>query len=83
MAEAPSKPEEVAFEAALARLEVIVRDMESGRLSLDQMLAHFEEGMTLVKTCGDKLNEVEKKIERLIRKEDSVGTEPFELETKQ
>ncbi len=82
MTEAKAKPEAAAFEDSLARLEVIVRDMESGRLSLDQMLAHFEEGMTLVKTCGNKLNEVEKKIEKLIRKDDDVGTEPFELGTK-
>lgn len=82
MTETKAKPEAAAFEDSLARLEVIVREMESGQLSLDQMLAHFEEGMTLVKTCGNKLNEVEKKIEKLIRKDDDVETEPFELGTK-
>ena len=82
-AAAPSKPEEVAFESSLARLEVIVKAMESGQLSLDDMIRHFEEGMALVKTCGDKLNEVEKKIERLIRTEDSATTEPFEPGSKE
>lgn len=72
---------EVAFEESLARLEAIVKEMESGKLSLDQMIAHFEEGSALVKQCGDKLNEVEKKIEVLIRKEDQLQTAPFAPET--
>ena len=67
----------VPFEESLARLETIVKEMESGKLSLDQMMAHFEEGSALVKQCGDKLNEVEKKIELLIRKGDQLQTEPF------
>lgn len=83
MTNATTKPQETPFETSLSRLEVIVKDMESGRLSLDQMLAHFEEGMALVKTCGDKLNEVEKKIEILIRKGDDIGTELFEAGSKE
>lgn len=75
-----TKTGEEAFEASLARLETIVKEMESGQLSLDQMLAHFEEGSALVKKCGNKLNEVEKKIEKLIQKDDEITTEPFELE---
>jgi exodeoxyribonuclease VII small subunit len=70
-------PKEIVFESALARLETIVKEMESGRLSLDQMITHFEEGSLLVKQCGDKLNEVEKRIETLIRKGDQLETQPF------
>lgn len=70
-------PKEIAFETALARLETIVKEMESGRLTLDQMITHFEEGSQLVKQCGDKLNEVEKRIETLIRKGDQLETQPF------
>lgn len=68
------------FEESLARLEAIVKEMESGSLSLDRMIAHFEEGSALVKQCGDKLNEVERKIEVLIKKGDTLTTEPFEPE---
>ena len=53
------------FEAAIKRLEEIVQGMESGEASLDSMLANFEEGQKLVKFCTAKLNEVEKKIEKL------------------
>jgi exodeoxyribonuclease VII small subunit len=69
------------FEEALARLEKIVEDMESGKLSLDQMMTHFEEGAALVKVCGGKLDAVEKKIELLIKQGDTVTTEPFEPES--
>jgi exodeoxyribonuclease VII small subunit len=69
---------EIRFEEALERLEKIVDEMESGELSLEKMMAHFEEGSQLVKQCGEKLNEVEKKIEVLVKKGDEVTTEPFE-----
>jgi len=65
------------FEQALARLEQIVADMEGGQLSLEKMLAYFEEGNRLVKYCTDKLNEVEKKIELLVAKDGQLATEPF------
>ncbi len=66
------------FEKALARLEAIVGEMEGGTLSLEKMMAYFEEGSQLVKFCTQKLNEVEKKIEILVKKGDQVTAEPFE-----
>jgi exodeoxyribonuclease VII small subunit len=68
------------FESALKRLEEIVERMESGEADLDAMIALFEEGQSLVKTCTAKLNEVEKKIEKIA--EDGAGgvtVEPLEL----
>jgi len=62
------------FEKALARLEEIVAEMESGSLSLDKMMASFEEGTRLVKFCGSKLNEVERKVEILAKKGDAETT---------
>ncbi len=71
------KEEEPSFEKSLGRLEDIVKEMESGQLSLERMMAHFEEGSKLVKSCTHKLNEVEKKIEVLVKKGQAVVTEPF------
>ena len=66
------------FEKALARLEEIAAEMEGGELGLEKMVAAFEEGQKLVKLCSSRLNEVEKKIEMLVKKADgTVGTEPF------
>ena len=77
-----AKKEEAAlgFEAALKRLEDIVEQMESGETDLDTMIASFEEGQRLVKFCTAKLNEVEKKIEKIV--EDGAGgvtVSPLEL----
>jgi len=69
--------QKLSFEEALARLEVIVKEMEGGTLSLEKMMAHFEEGQKLAKFCADKLNEVERKIEILVKKGDDIATEPF------
>lgn len=73
-----SETRELPFEKALARLEEIVDAMESGDLPLDRMLAHFEEGNTLIRQCGRQLDEVERRIEKLVRKGDDIVTEPFE-----
>jgi exodeoxyribonuclease VII small subunit len=70
----------VGFEAALKRLETIVEEMESGETDLDTMIASYEEGQRLVKLCTAKLNEVEKKIEKIV-KDGSGGAavEPLQL----
>jgi exodeoxyribonuclease VII small subunit len=55
------------FEGALDELEQVVEQLESGDLALDDSLAAFEKGVGLVKFCNHKLNEVEKKVELLIK----------------
>jgi exodeoxyribonuclease VII small subunit len=56
---------ELPFEEALQKLESIVETMESGDLPLETLLARFEEGTRLVKTCQAKLEEAELKISKL------------------
>ena len=73
-----STPETTSFEEALKRLETLVADMEAGKLSLDEMIARFEEGSQLVDLCGKRLNEVERRIEKLVKKDGEITTEPFE-----
>ena len=69
----------VSFEKALDQLENIVKDMESGNLTLEQSLKKFEEGMKLSKYCTQKLEETEKKISLLtIQSDGSVRERPFE-----
>ena len=65
MADKPEKTQ--SFEKALARLEEIAAEMESGELGLEKMVAAFEEGQKLVKLCSSKRNEGEKKSEQLDR----------------
>ena len=63
------------FEAAVARLEEIVRAMEQG--DLPQSLQLFEEGTGLVKSCNQLLSQAELKIAQLMKGADGV---PVELE---
>jgi exodeoxyribonuclease VII small subunit len=77
---AEKKTEEtISFEKALTRLESIVADMESGKLGLEKMMTSFEEGTKLVQYCTKKLNEVERKIEILVKKGEEIRPEPFDL----
>jgi len=62
---------EKSFDQALSRLEVIVKELENGQLSLESALELFAEGVTLSKICTKKLEQAEKKISRLIN--DSQG----------
>ena len=55
------------FESALEELEQVVEQLESGELSLEDSLSAFEKGVGLVRFCNQKLNEVEKKIEMLVK----------------
>lgn len=65
-----SEKKEPTFESALARLEEIVKELETGSAPLDQSLSMFEEGIGLVKLCGDKLDSAEQKIKMLVKNED-------------
>ena len=78
MATAKNSDKQPGFEKSLERLETIVREMESGELSLEKMMKHFEEGMSLVGICSAKLNEVERKIELLVKQGDQTTLAPFE-----
>jgi len=58
------------FETALEDLEQVVEQLESGDLALEDSLAAFEKGVGLAKYCNQKLNDVEKKVELLIKDKD-------------
>ena len=58
------------FEEVVKELERVVEQLESGELSLEDSLAAFENGVRLVKLCNQKLTEVERKIELLVKDKD-------------
>ena len=49
------------------RLESIVEQMESGKLPLEKLIQHYEEGIKLVKVCQQRLAGAEQKIEIIVR----------------
>jgi exodeoxyribonuclease VII small subunit len=79
---ASKKPEPVKkpdFERSLARLEEVVRKLESPQLSLDEAMKLFEEGVGLSRECQKQLEEAEGRVEILLKKADGkMAAEPFE-----
>jgi len=61
----PAKAAGVPFEEALKKLETIVAAMETEDLPLETLLARYEEGTRLARTCQEKLAEAELKIQQL------------------
>jgi exodeoxyribonuclease VII small subunit len=54
------------FEQTMEELEGVVRNLEGGKLTLDESLAAFEKGVKLSRECEGKLHEAKGKIEKLI-----------------
>lgn len=65
------------FEIALKKLEEVVEKLESGEVSLDQSLKLFEQGITLVRQCSKRLDEVESKVQVLVSDERGERLEDF------
>ena len=65
------------FESALARLEQITEELESGDLSLDASLKKFDEGIKLADFCNTKLSEARTKVDLLLEKNGTLETQPF------
>lgn len=55
----------ISFEESMKLLEGIVRELESGNLSLEQSLAKYSEGVKLAKTCRDLLQNAEELIVKM------------------
>ncbi|MCD6486624.1 MAG: exodeoxyribonuclease VII small subunit [Syntrophobacterales bacterium] len=66
------------FEKAMEELEKIVKKMEDGNMSLEESLKAFEEGIKLSRFCADKLDEAERKVNILLKEENTLNTRPFE-----
>ncbi|HEU5482755.1 MAG TPA: exodeoxyribonuclease VII small subunit [Sphingomicrobium sp.] len=56
---------ELSFEAALARLEEIVRTLEKGEAPLDQSIELYQEGDRLKRHCEARLKAAQARIEQI------------------
>jgi exodeoxyribonuclease VII small subunit len=57
---------EIDFEESMEKLEKIAKELESDKLSLNDSVKKFEEGMKISQDCKKVLDEAEKKITILI-----------------
>lgn len=69
--------ENLTFEDAMAKLELIVKQLEENNVPLEKAIDLFQEGIGLSKYCHDKLQKVEEKIDRLIDKDGN--NRPFSI----
>ena len=71
----------VNLEKALADLESLVDELESGDLPLEKAMKKFEEGIKLTRSCQVALKEAEQKVEILLKSAGGEETlESFEAE---
>ena len=75
----PQTPvDQLSFEDALSELEAIVRDLETGKASLESSIQRYERGVALKQHCEKKLREAQAKIEQISYAEDgSAQTRPL------
>ena len=57
--------EDLPVEEAFARLEQLIRRMESEDISLEDSFACYEQGIRLVRYCNERIDQVEKKVQIL------------------
>jgi exodeoxyribonuclease VII small subunit len=56
------------FEDSMKRLDEIVEQLEEDKLPLDKMIALYEEGVSLARACGEKLEAAEQKVKLVAKK---------------
>ena len=64
------------FEQAMAELEKIVTDVEQGKISLEDSIEKYENGMKLIQHCRAILEQAEKRIETISNKNQAAGEPP-------
>ena len=61
----PAEPSPPRFEQALAELDSILRELEDGTTTLEDALARYERGVTLLRQCYGQLRAAEQKVRLL------------------
>ena len=56
---------DLSFEEALAKLENLVRELEAGKIKLDDAVSSYEQAIALKNLCEKKLNDAKLKIEKI------------------
>ena len=64
----------MSFEEALKEFEDIVRDLESGNVTLDASINAYERGVKLKRHCETRLNEARTRVEKISAAPDGTVT---------
>lgn len=68
----------ITFEETMERLEEITRILESGSEGLDQSLKLYEEGVSLIRLCTQKLESAEQSVKVLQMNNEGIALVDFE-----
>ena len=70
------------FETAIAELEQIVRELEGGKVPLEQSVAMYERGEALKARCEELLKQAEARVEKITldRSGKPTGTQPLDVD---
>ncbi len=71
---------DLSFEEAMEELESVVRQLETGKIKLDDAVSAYERGVLLKKHCEEKLQQAKSKIDKLIIDKENtiIGQESFD-----
>jgi len=68
------------FEKSVEELELLVEQLESGDLSLDESLKQFKRGVELTRHCQGVLEQAQQTVEKLMDNTDESSAVPFETD---
>ncbi len=71
----------IKFETALDRLSAVIEKLENSETSLEEALKLYEEGISLIRFCTQKLDDAEQKIKLLQMSGDTVSETEYNGET--
>lgn len=57
---------ELTYEGAMERLEILAREMEGGEVAIDQLAVKLKEAQQLLSFCKDKLTKADEEVQRLL-----------------
>jgi exodeoxyribonuclease VII small subunit len=70
--------EKQSFEDDVKKLQKIVEELSGGKLTLGESLKKYEEGIRLSESCSKALEEAERKVESLMKKDGKFSLKEFE-----
>ncbi len=70
--------EKAVFEEDLKKLQKIVEELASGKLTLGESLKKYEEGIKIAQSCGQTLTDAQRKVDLLMKKDGKLSLEKFE-----
>lgn len=70
--------EKTLFEEDLKKLQKIVEELSSGKMTLGESLKKYEEGVRIAQSCSATLTEAQRKVELLMKKDGKISLEKFD-----